>query len=147
MKKFRYRFASLENVRGLELDNLRMELRGAQQKLEEALEQQQNMLGELEQSYDEIARLRASRGVALLQESLGSYTALLKRRLQDQAGLIEKRRNELEQVQQLVSEKHQETRVLEKHRERQFGAYLQEMERDMQRELDETAGNGSRGSD
>ena len=69
------------------------------------------------------------------------YTALLRHRLQEQNGLIARRQHELEQARLRVSEKHRETKVLEKHREQQFGIYLQDMERDMQREMDESAGN------
>ncbi|MCB1186490.1 flagellar FliJ family protein [bacterium] len=141
MKRFSYRFEGLQNVRGIELDNLRMDMRSIEHQLELAQLQLHEMQAELETSYEEIARLRASRGGTVMLESLNGYTALLRHRLQEQNGLIARRQHELEQARLRVSEKHRETKVLEKHREQQFGIYLQDMERDMQREMDESAGN------
>ena len=141
MKKFSYRFESLQGVRGIELDNLRMEMNSAQRSLEDAERELIRMRHELDSSYDEIARLRASHVGQVLQESLSGYGSLLKHRLIEQAGLIEKRRHELELARGRVREKHMETRVLEKHRDRQFELHLMELERSMQREMDESAGN------
>ena len=141
MKRFSYRFSGLQGVRGIELDNLRMDMISAQRMLEEAELELQRLRTELENSYDEIARLRKHRGSHVLMQSMEGYGAQLHHKLQDQTGRIMRCRHELEQARHRVSEKHLETKVLEKHREKQFELHLKDMERDMQRELDESAGN------
>lgn len=141
MKKFNYRFSGLQGVRSIELDNLRMDLFSAQKLLDEAQQELRRLQAELESSYDEIARLRGAQRSQVLMQSMEGYGAQLRFRLQEQAGKILRRQHELEQARHRVSEKHRETKVLEKHREKQFELHLKDMERDMQRELDENTGS------
>lgn len=141
MRKFKYRLEGLENIKGMELDALRQALATAQEKLRRSEEELINLRAALDNTYNELGELRIAQADPLILISLESYTGVLREQIRAVAQRISDQRNALREAQQHLAEKRKEKKVLEKYRERKLAEYNQYAEKELQKELDETAGN------
>jgi flagellar protein FliJ len=142
MRKFRFRLQSLENIKGLELDALRQQLAKKQAAVRSAEQTLLAIRDALNEAYNELARMRAGgRPDATLLLSLESYTMLLRDQLRAQAQRVMQLRREMEEARGMLLAKHKEKKVLEKYHERQLAKYSLNVEREEQKQLDETASN------
>jgi len=142
MRKFRFRLQSLENIKGLELDTLRQQLAKKQAAVRSAEQSLLAIRDALNDAYNELAKLRSEgRTDSTLLLSLESYTVLLRDQLRAQAQRVMQLRREMEEARGLLLTKHREKKVLEKYRERQLAKYSLNVEREEQKQLDETASN------
>jgi len=141
MKKFRFKLQRLEDVKETELDRLRMETAAAERALSQAQQDLAASRHTLEQTYDELSRLRQRQSDPLILLSLESYTAILRDSIRRCSQAVLERSKELAESRQRLTDKHQEKKLLEKVRERKFSEYSLYLERENQKELDETAKN------
>jgi flagellar export protein FliJ len=141
VKKFRFKLARLETVRGLELDGLKLLVSQAEQAHQQALGELEAARAALEQSYDDLSRQRGAGLAAELLLSLESYSALLREQIKLAAERVIQREAELRAAREKLTAKHQEKRALEKLRERDRQMYSLSQQREEQGELDETAKN------
>jgi len=141
MRKFKYRLAGLENIKGMELDALRQELANAQEELRRSQEEVLDLRHALDTTYNELAEMRRGTVDSLILLSLESYTGVLRDQIRAVKQRIADQRAALSEAQERLAEKHKEKKVLEKYRERKEAEYRQYVEREQQKELDETAAN------
>ena len=141
MRKFKYRLQGLENIKGMELDALRQALATAQEKLRRSEEELINLRAALDTTYNELTELRIAQTDPLILISLESYTGVLREQIRAVAQRVTDQREALREAQQHLAEKRKEKKVLEKYRERKLAEYNQYAEKELQKELDETAGN------
>jgi flagellar export protein FliJ len=139
MRKFRFRLQNLENIRGMELDALRQAMANAQAGLRRAEEELLDARDALDSTYNEVAQLRLERADPMLLLSLESYTGVMRDQVLACAQQVARRKAELREARERLVAKHKEKKVLEKYRERQHLKYSQYVERETQKELDETA--------
>lgn len=133
---------TLENIKGLELDALQQQLAEKQAALRSAEQQLLAIRDALNDSYNELARMRsAGRTDPAILLSLESYSMLLRDQLRAQSQRVMQLRREMEEARGLLVQKHKEKKVLEKFHERKFAQYSQYVERELQKQLDETASN------
>lgn len=141
MRKFRFRLQQLENIRGMELDALRQALAKAQAELRRAEEELLASREALDNAYNEVAQLRLGHADPMLLLSLDSYAQIMRDQVLACAQSVARRKAELREARERLVAKHKEKKVLEKYRERQHQTYSQYIERETQKELDETAKN------
>lgn len=139
MRKFRFKLGRLEQVKGLELDGLRLALSVAEQAHKQAVDELEEARAALESSYDELARQRAEGVSGAMLQSLESYSMLMREQIRQAAERVIQREAELREARERLSAKLQEKKALEKMREREFKLYSLELERHEQSEFDETA--------
>lgn len=144
MRKFRFRLQNLENIRGMELDALRQAMANAQAGLRRAEEELLDARAALDSTYNEVAQLRLERADPMLLLSLESYTGVMRDQVLACAQQVARRKAELREARERLVAKHKEKKVLEKYRERQHLKYSQYVERETQKELDETAKSSHR---
>jgi flagellar export protein FliJ len=144
MRKFRFRLQNLENIRGMELDALRQAMANAQAGLRRAEEELLDARAALDSTYNEVAQLRLERADPMLLLSLESYTGVMRDQVLACAQQVARRKAELRAARERLVAKHKEKKVLEKFRERQHLKYSQYVERETQKELDETAKSSHR---
>jgi flagellar export protein FliJ len=141
MRKFHFRLQQLENIRGMELDALRQALANAQADLRRAEEELLNSRSALDNAYNEVAQLRLKRADPMILLSIESYAGIMRDQVLACAQSVARRKAELREARERLVAKHKEKKVLEKFRERQHQSYSQYVERETQKELDETAKN------
>lgn len=141
MKKFRFKLARLEEVKETELDRLRMETAGAERALSQAQQDLASARLVLEQTYDELSRLRQKQSDPLILLSLESYTSILRESIRKCSQAVLERSRELSDARERLTGKHREKKLIEKVRERKFTEYSLYLDRETQKELDETAKN------
>lgn len=141
MRKFRFKLGRLEAVKGIELSSLQQAVAAAEQAHRQALGELEDARIALEQSYDELARLRAAGHSGALLASTESYGLLMREQVKLASERVIQREAELRAAREALTAKHQEKKALEKVRERQYQLYSLELERHNQSELDETAKN------
>jgi flagellar FliJ protein len=139
VKSFRFRLASVENVRQLELDDLRQQLAQRQAAVRSAEDRLLSLRGALDETYVALAQERIRQPDPAVLMSLESYSMLLRTQMQQQTLKILDLRREMELAQRRLVAKHREKKVLEKLRERQHAEYSQTQQREEQKELDEAA--------
>jgi flagellar FliJ protein len=141
MRKFRFWLQGLENIRGMELDQLRLALAEAQAQLRQAEEALLAARQALDDAYNELMQLRTSQAGAAILLGLESYAQVMREQVMACAQNVARRKQELREARERLAVKHREKKVLEKFRERQFAKYSLESERETQKGLDETAQN------
>lgn len=141
MRKFAFRLQGLENIKGLELDSLCQELAAAQAELRRAEEDLLTAREALNSAYNELADLRTKRAEPMILLSLESYTGVLRDQQAACGERVARLTCNLRDARERLAEKRKEKKVLEKYRERQFTKYSQYVQRESQKELDETATN------
>lgn len=141
MKRFRFRLASYENIKRLQVDELRQALAQRQAELRAAEDKLLELRDALDGCYTAIAQERSTRPDPAVLASLDGYAGLLRGRMQAQAQRILELRRELELAQRRLLQRHREKKVLEKLRERQHAEYSLIEQRESQKELDEAARN------
>lgn len=125
----------------MELDALRQAMASAQAGLRRAEEELLDARAALDTSYNEVAQLRLERADPMLLLSLESYTSVMRDQVLACSQQVARRKAELHAARERLVAKHKEKKVLEKYRERQHLRYSQYVERETQKELDETAKN------
>jgi flagellar FliJ protein len=143
MKAFRFRFASVENIKRLQLDELRQALAQRQAAVRAAEDRLLSLRTALDETYVALGQERQRRPDPAVLMSLESYSELLRGQIQLQARRVLELRHELEQAQRRLVAKHREKKVLEKLRERQHAEYSQMEQREDQKELDEAASHAT----
>ena len=141
MKKFQYRLAKLENIKGLEVDGLRLELAEAQAVLSKFEQELINYRESLDNTYTELIGLRMTKTDPLFLLCLESYAGIVREQITKSTQMIATQRQELAGRRDKLVEKHKEKKILEKYRERQAAKHSQTVERLAQNELDEVAQN------
>lgn len=141
MRKFRFRLQGLENIRGMELDQLRLALAEAQGQLRQAEGELLEARAALDNAYGELIRLRLEQADPVILISLESYAQVMRDQVMACAQNVARRKQALHEARERLTVKHREKKVLEKFRERQFLRYSLETERETQKGLDETAKN------
>jgi flagellar FliJ protein len=139
MKAFRFRLASLENIKGLQLDELRQALAQRQLAARAAEDRLLSLRAALDETYVALAQERIKQPDPAVLMSFESYSSLLRGQIQMQAVRVMELRREMELAQKRLVAKHREKKVLEKLRERQHAEYSQIEQREHQKELDEAA--------
>jgi flagellar FliJ protein len=139
VKRFRFRLASYENIKRLQVDELRQALAQRQAALRAAEDKLLELRAGLDDCYGAIAQERQSRPDPAVLASLEAYSVLLRGKMQAQALQIMELRRELDLAQRRLIVRHREKKVLEKLRERQHAEYSQNEQREEQKELDEAA--------
>jgi flagellar FliJ protein len=139
MRKFRFRLQGLANLKGAELDALRQEHAAAQAELRQTEGKLLATRAALDATYNELMELRLGQADPTILLSLESYCLVLR----DQALALQQRvarqRHELAEAHERLVAKHREKKVLEKYRERKFTEYSQNVQRELQKEIDEAA--------
>lgn len=141
MRKFKFRLQGLENIRGMELDSMRQEYTLQQEELRNSEQELLHTRDGLNAAYNELAELRCQGMEPMIVLSLESYTQVLKSQLNACHKRVAGQRQALAAARERLTEKHKEKKVLEKFRERQHSRHSQYVERELQKELDETASN------
>lgn len=139
MKRFRFRLASYENIKRLQVDELRQALAQRQAQLRAAEDALLELRAALDDCYNGMAQERMAQPDPAVLASLEGYAGLLRQRMQAQAQRILELRRELELAQRRLIARHREKKVLEKLRERQHAEYSLKQQRETQQELDEAA--------
>lgn len=139
MRRFRFTYEKLEAVRGTELDLARQETAGAEQGLRRAQEKLASTRDTLEQTYEELARLRRLQADPLFLLSMEGYAGLLREGVRTGSVEVLQQSQALDEARLRLTQKHREKKLLEKVRERQHGEYSLYAQREDQKELDETA--------
>ena len=141
MRRFKFRLATLESLKGMELDQLKQQLAAAHAELRKAEQAWLSTRDALNEAYNELAAVRTKRTDSVILLSLESYTVLLRQQLTARATAVAQQKKALAEAQARLSAKHKEKKVLEKYRERQLAKYSQYVERETQKDLDEAAKN------
>ena len=139
MKKFQFRLQSLENIKGMELETLQQHYAAAQAELRRSEQELVDTQDALEEIYNELADLRRHRADAMILLSQESYAGLLRKQITAISERISKQKKDLAKARELLAEKHKEKKVLEKFHERQSAQYMDYVDRETQKELDEIA--------
>jgi flagellar FliJ protein len=139
VRKFRFRLKGLEDLKGAELDALRLEFAAAQAELKRLEGGLLTARATLEETYNEIMKLRCSRTDPLILICLESYTGVLRERIRQLRKDLTAQRQETAETRERLVGKHKEKKVLEIYRERKFDEYSKYLERELQKELDEAA--------
>lgn len=141
MRKFKFRLQGLEDIKGMELDALKQECAAAQTELHKSEHDLIEARAALDSTYAEIGELRRLQADPLILLSMESYTGVLREQIKALSQKVATQRNALAETREKLAGKHKEKKVLEKYHEKKFTEYSQLIEREMQKELDETAGN------
>jgi flagellar protein FliJ len=141
MRKFQFRLQGLENIKGMELDSLRQEYAQQQAELRRREQELLSARDSLNSTYVEFIKHKLNHTDPVMMLSLESYTLVLRDQLTACQAGVARQRQELSQARERLTNKHKEKKVLEKVHERQFTKYSQYVERELQKELDETASN------
>jgi flagellar export protein FliJ len=141
MRKFRYRLQGLEDIKGMELDALRQAYASAREELRRSEQELLNLRAALDSTYSELMDLRIAQTDPLILLSLESYAAALREQIRAVAQRIADQRAAPQEARENLALKRKEKKVLEKYRERKLTEYGKYVEREMQKELDETAAN------
>lgn len=141
MRKFKYRLQGLENIKGMELDALRQAFASAREELRRSEQELLSLRAALDNTYSELMELRIAQTDPLILLSLESYAATLREQIRAVAQRIADQRAALQEARENLALKRKEKKVLEKYRERKLTEYWRYVEREMQKELDETAAN------
>jgi len=141
MRKFKYRLQGLENIKGMELDALRQAFASAREELRRSEQELLSLRAALDNTYSELMELRIAQADPLILLSLESYAATLREQIRAVAQRIADQRAALQEARENLALKRKEKKVLEKYRERKLTEYWRYVEREMQKELDETAAN------
>jgi len=139
MRKFKYRLQGLEDIKGMELDALRQAYAAAQRELRRCEQELLNLRAALDYTYSELMELRIAQADPLILLSLESYAAALREQIRAVSQRIADQRASLQEARDKLAQKRKEKKVLEKYRERKLADYRQYVERETQKELDETA--------
>ena len=139
MRKFRFRLQGLTNLKGAELDALRQEHANAQAELRRSEEELLNTRAALDATYSELMDLRIKQADPTILLSLESYSIVLREQILALQQRVARQRQDLAEAHERLVAKHKEKKVLEKYRERKFTEYSQNVERELQKELDEAA--------
>jgi len=139
MRKFKYRLQGLEDIKGMELDALRQAYAAAQRELRRSEQELLNLRAALDYTYSELMELRIAQADPLILLSLESYAAALREQIRAVSQRIADQRASLQEARDKLAQKRKEKKVLEKYRERKLADYRQYVERETQKELDETA--------
>jgi flagellar FliJ protein len=139
MKRFRFRLASLENIRRMQVDELRQVLAKQQAALRKAEDELLSQRAALDDTYNGIAQERTNNPDTAVLASFEAYAGMLRKGMQMQAYRVLELRRELDLAQRRLIEKYREQKVLGKLRERQHAQHSLKLERDTQHELDEAA--------
>ena len=143
MKKFQFRLVSLENIKGLQLDELRQALAQRQAAVRAAEDRLLALRAALDETYLALAQERFAQPDMSVLMSLEGYAGVLRNQIQLQAQRVLDQRREMELAQRRLVAKHREKKVLEKLRERQHAEYSQTEQREYQKELDEAASHAA----
>jgi flagellar export protein FliJ len=141
MRKFKFRLQGLENIKEMELDSLRQEYAQQQNELRRREQELLNARDNLNSTYTEFIRHKLNNTDPAMLLSLESYTLVLRDQLSACQTGVARQRQELANARERLTSKHKEKKVLEKFHERQFTKYSQYVDRELQKELDETASN------
>lgn len=141
MRKFKNRLQGLENIKGLELDALRQAYSTAQEDLRRTEHELLDLRAALDSTYGELMELRLTQTDPLILLSLESYSSMLREQIRAVAQRVADKREALRETRNNLASKHKEKKVLEKYRERKLAEYRQYLERELNKELDETAAN------
>lgn len=141
MRRFRFSYEKLAAVRGTELDLARQETAGAEQGLRRAQEKLASARDTLEQTYEELARLRRLQADPLFLLSMEGYAGLLREGVRTGSVEVLQQSQVLDEARLRLTQKHREKKLLEKVRERQHSEYSLYAQREEQKELDEAAKN------
>ena len=141
MRKFKFRLQGLENIKGMELDTLRQEYAQQQAELRKREQELLSTRDNLNSTYAEFIKHKLGQADPVMLLSLESYTMVLRDQLSACQAGVAKQRQELASARERLTSKHKEKKVLEKFHERQFTKYSQYVDRELQKELDETASN------
>jgi len=141
MRKFKNRLEELEKIKGLELDALRQAYAAAREDLRRSEHELLNLRAALDLTYTELMELRMTQTDPLILLSLESYAAMLREQIRAVSQRVVDKREALREARENLTQKRKEKKVLEKYRERKLGEYRQALERELQKELDETASN------
>ncbi len=141
MRKFKFRLQGLENIREMELDTLRQEYAQQQAELRRREQELLSTRDTLNATYTEFIRQKQHNTDPSQLLSLESYSLVLRDQLTACQAGVARQRQELSRARERLTSKHKEKKVLEKFHERQFTKYSQYIEREQQKELDETASN------
>ena len=141
MRKFKFRLQGLENIKEMELDTLRQEYAQQQAELRRREQELLATRDTLNAAYAEFIKRKLHHTDPADLLSLESYSLVLRDQLSACQAGVARQRQELSQARERLTSKHKEKKVLEKFHERQFTKYSQYIERELQKELDETASN------
>ena len=141
MRKFKFRLQGLEDIKGMEFDALRQAFAAAREELKRSEGNLLNARAAQDSTYHELAIERTAQADPLILLSLESYGVLLRDQVRALTQKVAQQRRELQAAQDRLAAKYKEKKALEKFHERKSAEYNQYVERELQKELDETAQN------
>lgn len=137
MRRFKFKFQRLEEVRKAGVAELRARMLGVRMQIAEVEARLERLRADLEETRDQLLLARTTPGDCRLHMPYEQYIDLLKQRRARSAAELAKRRKELSELRALLVEANRELKVVEKVHERKAREHLLESLSEEQKELDE----------